>query len=396
MSTRPHPRPENDIVVTGLGVVSPWGCGIDPFWHNLSRGHSAIRPLHNPQLAGLPCFVAAAVSDFSSLPAAAGHPLAHQFALTAAVEAWQCAHLPEPGRHSLRIGLSSALGWGWPESEPWQIPAPEASGEQLLARHFQLNGPLSTCLSACAASTQALGDACRLLRSGQADIMLAGGADSRLHLLGASGYSLLGALTRDGETHAESASRPFNHDRNGFVMGEGAAFVVLESAGHAQKRRAQILGRILGQAANCDASQLTDPAPDGRYAADCIRLALQRSGLETSAVDYINAHGTGTPANDRSEIAALQMVFGPALPSIPISSFKSMFGHLSMAAGAIETVGTLLALQHGRLPPTLNCHQPEWPGLDFVPDSRSFAGRVALKNSFGFGGQNACLILQGC
>ncbi|MDR1303742.1 MAG: beta-ketoacyl-[acyl-carrier-protein] synthase family protein [Verrucomicrobiales bacterium] len=366
------------VIISGLGVVSPYGVGAAIFQQNICQGKSALRRLETPPQVGAP------VTD----PRFTGSGKARQMALTAAREALAGAALPA----DCQLALCSSVGWDeTPERQSL------ADGEDLLARHLTVSGPKITNFSACAASTMSVGNACRLIVSGAADCALAGGADSRLHPLGTLGYELLGALAPGGDTDADAAraSRPFDRDRRGFVMGEGAAFFVLETLDHARRRGAPILGEILSHAANCDAHRLTDPDPAGRAAAACIRLALDRAGLRPAQLDYVSAHGTGTPANDAAEIAALTLALGDAARAVPISSAKSMFGHCSMAAGALELTAALLALRAGVLPPTLNCDQPAWAGFDFVPlTPRRAAARIFLKNSFGFGGQNACLIVS--
>lgn len=399
--------------MTGMGVVSPWGAGTDVFWENLSRGRSAVRRLENPDLKDLPAGIAATVPGIPALrfdlELRNTRPRVLNMALAAAEEAWLSAKLQHPAQNHDKTALCSSVGWGPYEEADLlsiatsQLPADPSFlhrtqagfGDAALQRHFRIRGPVFSCLSACAASTQALGYGCSLLQTGRADICLAGGADSRIHILGAAGYSLLKALATGWEHAPEIGSRPFDRNRNGFVMGEGAAFFILETLEHAEARGAAPKGEIAGHAVTCDAYRLTDPEPDGAGAASCIRLAIESAGLKPADIDYINAHGTGTPANDAAEVQALRRIFGDMASQIPISSFKSMFGHLSMASGAIEVAGTLLALKNGILPPTLNCDDTEWPELDFVPHKpRTFQGRIALKNSFGFGGQNACLVLK--
>jgi 3-oxoacyl-[acyl-carrier-protein] synthase II len=363
------------VVISGLGVVSPYGIGTGIFRQNICRGKSAVRKLDSINGIG------AAVSDARfSTP-----DKARQMALAAAQEAWQDAKIPA----NSKVALCSSIGWhDRPESQSL------ATGEDLLARHFAINGPGISCFSACAAGTMSLANACRLLANNEADYVLAGGADSRLHPLGALGYSLLGALATGWDAHPERASRPFDRDRNGFVMGEGAAFFILERHTGARQRGARIHGEILAHAANCDAHRLTDPHPDGEAAAACIRLALERANLRPEQLDTINAHGTGTLANDKAEINALGKALGNIARERPISSCKSLFGHLSMASGPMEVAASLLALRAGVLPPTLNCEHPAWDNFDFVPlAARKTNAGIFLKNSFGFGGQNACLII---
>ncbi|MDR0533387.1 MAG: beta-ketoacyl-[acyl-carrier-protein] synthase family protein [Verrucomicrobiales bacterium] len=363
------------IVISGIGVVSPYGIGREIFQQNICRGKSVIKKLsHLPYVgAGL------------ALPSTSHHK-SLQMALTAAQEAWNNSSIPA----NSQVALCSSIGW---HEKP--EPQPLANGENFLAGHFAISGPKISNFSACAASTMSIANACRLLANSETDFVLAGGADSRLHTLGTLGYSLLGALATGWDNQPERASRPFDRDRNGFVMGEGAAFFILERREQAEQRGVKIHGEILAHAANCDAYRLTDPNPDGETAAACIRLALERANLRPEQLDYINAHGTGTPANDEAEVQALNKALGNIAQQRPISSCKSLFGHLSMASGAIEIAASLLALRAGILPPTLNCENPAWPDFDFVPlTPRKTDAKIFLKNSFGFGGQNACLVVS--
>ena len=363
------------VIISGIGVVSPYGVGAEILRENICAGKSAIRKLKHPPTVG-------AFVDDDRFTA---NNKAQQMALTAASEAWADANVPA----NSRTALCCSIGWN-EQAETQSL----ANGERRLAEHFNIGGTILSNFSACAASTQSLGNACRLLTNGDADFCLAGGADSRLHTLGTLGYSLLGALATGWDANPEQASRPFDRDRNGFVMGEGAAFFILERLDQAQQRGAKIYGEILSHAANCDAYRLTDPDPNGDAAAACIQLALTRANLQPAQLDYINAHGTGTAANDDAEINALTLALGDIARQRPISSCKSMFGHLSMASGAIEVAASLLALRDGVLPPTLNCDHPAWADFDFVPrQPRKIDARIFLKNSFGFGGQNACLIV---
>jgi 3-oxoacyl-[acyl-carrier-protein] synthase II len=356
------------VIISGLGVVSPYGVGAGVLQQNVCQGKSAVRRLKQLPHPGAP--VTAPQFNVSGKAA--------RMALAAAREAWADARVPA----GARVALCCSIGWDG-RAERQSL----ADGQRLLARHLTISGPVLANFSACAASTMSIGNACRLLADGAADFVLAGGADSRLHPLGALGYDLLGAL-------AKEACRPFDRDRDGFVMGEGAAFFILERRAQARRRGANIYGEILAHAANCDAHRLTDPAPDGTAAAACIRLALDRASLHPAQLDYINAHGTGTVANDAAEINALTLALGDVARQRPISSCKAMFGHLSMAAGALELAATLTALRAGVLPPTLNCAHPAWPGFDFVPlTARKTDARIFLKTSLGFGGQNACLLV---
>jgi 3-oxoacyl-[acyl-carrier-protein] synthase II len=262
-----------------------------------------------------------------------------------------------------------------------------------LAALFDAQGPNLNCLTACAASSQAIGEAVEIIRRGEADVMLSGGCHSMIHPFGVTGFNLLTALsTRNDEP--QRASRPFDNQRDGFVLGEGAAMVVLEELEHAKRRGAKIHGEILGYGSTADAYRITDTHPEGRGAAACITMALEDAGLGVHDIHYINAHGTSTDVNDKVETLAIKKVFGEQAYKIPVSSTKSMMGHLIAAAGATELIVCLLAIRDGLLPPTINYETPD-PNcdLDYVPN-KVREGRVeqALSNSFGFGGQNISLI----
>ena len=385
------------VVVTGMGAVTGFGRGVDLFWEGVSNGRSAIRRMESWTAEQWPCQVAAAVPEGD--PAAPGRPLF--LARLALAEALAQAGLPD-GRGS---GLASAVGWDNPPLETIRAwtrggNTPHAdlyrvgAGHDLLRAEFGFDGPERTSLSACAASTQVIGDAARCISQGRADVMVAGGSDSRLNLGGLLGYSRLGALSTAWNHDPAAASRPFAADRGGFVMGEGAAFLVLEERERALRRGATVWAEVAGWASTCDAFRVTDPHPDGNGSSRCMELALESAGIGAGEVDYINAHGTGTPANDRAEYRALRRVFGETLDRIPVSSTKSMIGHFSMAAGAIESICCALTLKKSWICPTLNAENldPEFVG-DFVAGrGRSAPVLCVLKNSFGFGGQNSCLV----
>jgi 3-oxoacyl-[acyl-carrier-protein] synthase II len=274
------------------------------------------------------------------------------------------------------------------EQEPHTTPAH-------LAEHFDLQGPNYNCLTACAASSQAMGEAAELIRGGHADAMLSGGSHSMIHPLGVSGFNLLTALSTESE-HPEKASRPFDLRRDGFVLGEGSGMVVLEELEHARQRGATIYAELTGYGTTADAFRVTDSHPEGRGAIACIQQALRNSGLAGEDIGYINAHGTSTKVNDQVETLALKQVFGEQAYRIPVSSSKSMLGHLIAAAGAVELVITIMALRRGVLPPTINYEVPDPEcDLDYIPnEARERRVRHALSNSFGFGGQNISLIVS--
>jgi 3-oxoacyl-[acyl-carrier-protein] synthase II len=264
-----------------------------------------------------------------------------------------------------------------------------------LAGVFNAQGPNSNCLTACAASSQAIGEAAEIIRRGDADVMLSGGTHSMIHPFGVTGFNLLTALSTNNENPTK-ASRPFDRERDGFVLGEGAAMVILEELEHARKRGAHIYGEVTGYGSTADAFRITDTHPEGRGAIRCIRMALEDAGLNLDQIDYINAHGTSTSVNDKVETLAIKQVFGEAAYKIPVSSTKSMMGHLIAAAGATELIICLLAIRDGVLPPTINYENPDPDcDLDYIPNAaREASCQVALSNSFGFGGQNVTLIVS--
>jgi 3-oxoacyl-[acyl-carrier-protein] synthase II len=264
-----------------------------------------------------------------------------------------------------------------------------------LAAHFDLGGPNYNCLTACAASSQALGEATELIRHGDADVMLAGGAHSMIHPFGVTGFNLLTALSTANE-HPTKASRPFDLHRNGFVLGEGSGMLVLEELEHARRRGAQIYAEMTGYGSTADSFRITDSHPDGRGAIACIKEAIDDSGLNPSEIGYINAHGTSTQVNDRVESVAIKHVFGEGAYQVPISSSKSMLGHLIAAAGAVELIISIMAMRRGVLPPTINYEVPDPEcDLDYIPNqAREKRVRHVLSNSFGFGGQNVSLIVS--
>ena len=385
------------IAITGLGAVSGFGRGVDTLWAGLSTGTSAIRRFDLIDPAGLPVTIAAQAPRVLVGAPADTPSRAAALAWLAAVEALHQAALTRPD-DTKHVALAAAIGW--PEGpEPPPTPVRLDAAADWLAGSLGLGGPRRLCLSACAASTQALGDAARWIRSGRVRQCLVVGADSRLHRPGILGYARLGALETRFPHRPSAASRPFDRSRHGFVIGEGSGALVLEEETHARARGARILAWLRGHAATNDAFRLTDPDPTGTSIARAITLALQDAGVSADAIDYLNLHGTGTPANDLAEAAALRLAFGPALSRIPAGSVKSMVGHLAMASGAIESVATVLALRHQWLPPNLNLDDldPDCAGPDYLTSSaRPDSVRWAVKTSQGFGGQNAAVVLEAC
>jgi 3-oxoacyl-[acyl-carrier-protein] synthase II len=264
-----------------------------------------------------------------------------------------------------------------------------------MAALFNAQGPNANCLTACAASSQAIGEATEIIRRCEADVMLSGGTHSMIHPFGVTGFNLLTALSENND-NPTGASRPFDRLRDGFVLGEGAAMVVLEELDHARRRGAAIWGEVVGYGSTADAYRITDIHPEGRGAIGCMRMALRDAGLNPDEINYVNAHGTSTKVNDRVETVACKEVFGPHATKVPVSSTKSMMGHLIAAAGVTELIACLLAIRDNILPPTINYENFD-PAcdLDYVPNvAREAECRYALNNSFGFGGQNITLIVS--
>lgn len=421
------------VVVTGLGVVAPNGIGKDAFWQACVNGTSGIGPIRCFDASAHPVRIAGEVPDFDAgrfLPGAHKKSLkimgrAARFAVAAAGLAVQDSGLEMDGEDPDRVGVVMGSGLvpiDLPEVAPLLAEACNGDGQlhtdiigrkkdalfplwllkylpNMAAAHISLahgaQGPNSTIVTACAAGTQAVGEAFRLIARDDADIVLAGGADSRLDPLLLLAYSALGALS-PAIRPAEEVSRPFDGDRDGFVLGEGAGVLILEELEHAKKRGAVIYAEVLGLGTSFDAYAVTKPDPEARGAARAIRWALKEARVDPADVDYINAHGTSTRLNDLMETQAVKEVFGPWATTLPLSSIKSMVGHLIGAAGAVEAVALALTLHEGVLPPTINHTSPD-PAcdLDYVPNcAREMPVETALSTSFGFGGQNAAIVLR--
>jgi 3-oxoacyl-[acyl-carrier-protein] synthase II len=418
------------VVITGMGCVTPLGVKVEQLWQNLKEAKSAVGLTTVFDASKFPTKISAEVRDWSVAdegedPKRWEFCGRHtRFAAGAALQAMRDAGL-EKGLPAdpTRLGVYLGSGEGQQDFDSFtKMMMAAISGDTLdvakftklgletlhplteveqepnmpaahLAGMFDAQGPNLNCLTACAASSQAIGEAAELVRRGDADVMLSGGTHSMIHPFGVTGFNLLTALsTRNDEP--TRASRPFDNDRDGFVLGEGAAMVVLEELEHAKRRGAQIHGEILGYGSTADAYRITDTHPEGRGASSCIRMALADAGLGLNDIHYINAHGTSTDVNDKVETLAIKTVFGEQAYKIPVSSTKSMMGHLIAAAGATELIVCLLAIRDGVLPPTINYETPD-PNcdLDYVPNqAREGKCDHALSNSFGFGGQNISLI----
>ncbi len=407
------------VVITGLGVVSPLGTGVELFWSGLLAGRSGVRRVTRFDASDLPCQIAGEVPDFAPeehlgcfpVKERRHMPLTAQYALAAAYEAWSDAglasHPPDPERVGVVAGtaiggldvvdrgLAVLRSRGYRRVPPLTLPlALPNVPAYAVSRALGLLGPMLAVSTACATGTQAIGEAVEIIRRGQADVMVAGGADAHIADYALGGFAAMRALPVHYNTSPERASRPFDAHREGFVFAEGAAFVVLEALDHALKRGAHIYAEVLGYGAAADAHHIAAPDPMGQGAQRAMRKALADAALQPTAVDYINAHGTSTRLNDAIETRAIKAVFGDHAYRLAVSSIKSMIGHAMGAAGALEAVACALTLHEGWLPPTINYEAPDPVcDLDYVPNqARQQVVRVALSNSFGLGGQNACLV----
>lgn len=404
------------VVVTGLGLVTPLGTGVEKTWNALCAGESGIRRISRFDPTGYDAQIAGEVTDFDPARFIEKKEIKKMdtfihYAVGAAQLAVEDAGLKVAPEEATKVGVYIGSGIGGLGSiehyhdvlkekgpgrvSPFFIPMTIinlASGQ--VAIRIGAKGPNSCAVTACATGNHCIGDAYRLIQRGDADVMVAGGAEAAVTPLGVAGFASAKALSfRNNEP--TRASRPFDKDRDGFVLGEGAGVVVIEELEHARRRGARIYGEVAGYGMNSDAYHITAPPEEGEGAVRCMELALKDAGIGKEQIGYINAHGTSTMA-DAIETHAIKTVFGERAYGIPVSSTKSMTGHLLGAAGGIEAVFSILALFHGILPPTINLENPD-PAcdLDYVPNkARPVAIKAALSNSFGFGGVNACLIFK--
>lgn len=419
------------VVVTGMGCVTPIGNTVESMWKALQEGQSGIDKITHFDASSFPTKFAAEVKDFN-LADYVDDPqrfeyagLNIRFAIGAATQAIRNAGLTDGDFDPARFGVYLGAGEGQqdfylfmkliaeaqkdgkfdvaeftrrgldqlnPRFEMEQEPNMPAGH---LASLFNAQGPNLNCLTACAASSQAIGEATEIIRLGEADVMLSGGAHSMIHPFGLTGFNLLTALSTH-NNEPQRASRPFDKNRDGFVLGEGAGMLVLEELEHARQRGAQIYGEVVGYGSTADAYRITDIHPEGRGATGCIKMALADARLNPDDVQYINAHGTSTEVNDKVETAAIKGAFSQQAYKTPVSSTKSMMGHLIAAAGSAEAIVCLLAIRDGVLPPTTNYEEPDPEcDLDYIPNAaRPGKVRNALSNSFGFGGQNISLVFS--
>ncbi|MBF0532146.1 MAG: beta-ketoacyl-ACP synthase II [Candidatus Omnitrophica bacterium] len=402
------------VVVTGLGVVSPLGVGTEKFWQNLIAGESGISRFTHFDSAAYDCQIAGMVPDFDPLKYFDSKEARHlsnfiQFALVASREAVAQAKLNFQAVNLDRVAVLVGSGIGSLQTmeeefeklrtrgpsrmSPFFIPKMiinEAAGH--IAIETGARGPASCVTTACATATNAIGDAARLIEWGIADVVIAGGTESAVTPLGIGGFCALKALSRR-NAEPKKASRPFDLHRDGFVMGEGAGIVVLESLKHAQSRGAKILAEFAGYGSTCDAHHITAPEPSGKGAARAMLQTVEDAGMKLADVSYINAHGTSTELNDKGETLAIKAAFGDLAKKIPVSSTKSMTGHLLGAAGGIEFAAIVLAIRDDIIPPTINYETPDPDcDLDYVPNqARKVTVNFAISNSLGFGGHNATI-----
>lgn len=418
------------VAITGLGVVSPLGNDVQSTWTNLMAGHSGIAEIQQFDASAFPAHIAAEVKQFkpaselATKPNRFAMPLTY-FALDAALQAFSDAGIVPTIDTASRWGVVAGSGMMTAEFEylqrfqrtcatdgevDWARLQTESTkfyqltdfgkttsntGLSLLIQQFGIEGYATSVHTACASGGQALGLALNVIRRGDADYMLAGGFDSMISPLGISSFCLLGALSTYNDT-PHTASRPFDGTRNGFVLGEGAAFLILEEWDKAQARGARIYAELAGEGNTLSSYRITDSHPNGDGAIQAIERALRDAGVKPSEVDYINAHGTSTKMNDLSETNAIKAVFGEGAYNLPVSSTKGQTGHLIAAAGALEAVISVLAIQHAHVPMTANLTTPDPDcNLDYVVEGpREQSLGAVLSNSFGFGGSNSCLLFK--
>ncbi len=426
------------VVITGMGLVTPLGHDVESVWKRLLAGDCAPAPTSNFDATAFPTSFSSEVKNFNLVDflgkSAANHKDASRstaFALGAVARAWSHAGLDQDlALDTTRVGVylgggegpldfnrfaeAAVAGCRDDAGEPAPLDTVRWAKKALdvlradheleqehncagghIAAQFGAEGPNINTLTACAASTQAIGEALHIIRYGDADIMISGGTHSMIHPLGVTGFNRLTALSTRNDS-PETASRPFDRTRNGFVLGEGAGILILEELEHAKARGAKILAEVVGYGSTADAFRITDIHENGRGGIAAMKTAIESAGLTTADIDYISAHGTSTEENDKIETLAIRGLFQDRAKDIPISSIKSMLGHLIAAAGAVELITCVLAIRDGIVPPTANYENPDANcDLDYVPNTpRKLPVRAALSNSFGFGGQNDTLILQ--
>lgn len=405
------------VVVTGIGCISPLGNDVSTLWENLLQGKSGVAPITHYDASQFRTRIAAEVKDFDPVAQFGSREARRmdrftQFALVAALQAVEDAKLEIHAGNCDRIGVvyGTAIGGiqtllaqaevfrerGPNKVSPFLVPMmlPD-TGPGMIAIYLGVRGPNLAVVTACATGTNALGEAAEIIRRNQADVILTGGSEAAIVPVAMAALNVMGALSEQNDNPSK-ASRPFDRLRDGFVMGEGAGALVLESLEYAKSRGAKILAEVVGYGSTCDAYHISAPAENGAGAARCMQMALENAGLLPDQIHYINAHGTSTQLNDKSETAAIKTVFGEQAYHVPISSTKSMTGHLLGAAGALEAIICIQTIQHQIIPPTINYENPDPDcDLDYVPNvARAAKIQHVMSNSFGFGGHNATIILS--
>ena len=419
------------VVITGIGVINPLGNDVETMWSALKAGNSGVGYTTIFDASNFPTKISAEIKNWDITDTGEDPEVwkyrgrQTKFAAGAAKQAAKASGILDAKFDPTRFGVYLGCGEGSQDfhsfatmmaaglkGDSFDLAAftrkgletlnPKAEIEQepnmpagYLAGLLGAEGPNANCLTACAASSQAVGEATEIIRRGDADIMLSGGAHSMIHPFGVTGFNLLTALSTSNDDPTK-ASRPFDRKRDGFVLGEGAGMVILEEYEHAKKRGAPIYGEIKGYGTTADAYRITDIHPEGRGAIACMTMALKDAQLDATAVQYVNAHGTSTAVNDRVESVACRAIFGERAMQVPVSSTKSMMGHLIAAAGVTELIVCLLAMRDSILPPTINYENPDPEcDLDYIPNvAREAKCDVALNNSFGFGGQNITVVVS--
>ena len=405
------------VVVTGMGAISPYGAGVETFWQSVVAGQSGIAPLELFDVEGFSCTIGGEARDFDArdfMDRKSARRMARfsQLAVAAAREAIEDAALDLDSLDRARIAVVLGNGsGGFPELEAGARKLIDRGGMRLdplfipkvlpnmaaanIAMQFGLLGYNTTVVTACAAGTQAIGEAADVIRRGQADIVVTGGCEAGFSQLGLGGFAVMRALTSQNDD-PQRASRPFDADRDGFVPAEGAGVLILESEASARARGVDFQIEVAGFGSSADAHHLVMPDAEGAGPVRAIRWAMADAGIVPEQIDYINAHGTSTPLNDASETRAIKIALGEAAGSVAISSTKSMIGHAFGGAGGLESIAAIKGMIEGRIHPTVNYETPDPDcDLDYVPNvAREADVRVTLKNSFGFGGQNACLVFR--
>ena len=414
---RSAPALKRRVVITGMGIVSPLGIGLDVNWQAICQGKSGIGPITKFDTTEYPAKIAGEVKNFDpdqyiDKKDQKKMDVFFQYALAAGSMAIKQSGLIIDESNADRVGVLVGSGLGGLQTiekyhtlllqngpkkvSPFFVPmliVNLAPGQ--ISIYFGCRGPNSSVVTACATGNHSIGEASRIIQRGDADAMIAGGVESTITPLAVAGFCALKALsTRNNEP--EKASRPFEKNRDGFVMAEGAGILVLESLESAKQRGASIFAEVIGFGCNADAYHITAPSPGGEGAARCMQIAIDDADIKPGDIDYINAHGTSTPMNDLSETIAMKTVFKDHVKNLPVSSTKSMTGHLLGAAGGVEAIFSILSIKHGIIPPTINYDEPDPEcDLDYVPNvARKKNVRIVMSNSFGFGGTNATLIFK--